>query len=147
MYRNPFFFQAHQALRDGRYLEAIDLYRKAARTPEQARRWISAVWYQLGQQSRMAGRHLEAADHFRAALREMPAHQGAAINLVHSFADGGKSHQALSALRRLPRGLRDVRRLLHLEARGWLGPAERAALRRLGADRPTLTGPGMLGNL
>lgn len=161
------YYQARQALRDGRPLEAIELFRRAARSPMQAKIWVSGVWYELGATSQAAAQHARAVQHFRAALKEHDTHYAAAFGLLRSLQASQGAAAALAEIDSLSPTLRSSQGILGLEARlaaqagdrarmeravealrarGWLTPQTLTELRRL-SDGVPLLGPGKLGNL
>jgi tetratricopeptide (TPR) repeat protein len=165
--RNPLYWQARAAERAGRILEAMDLYRRAARSPSQASRWVSRLWISLARSALRSGRPTLAAAHYRAALRERPHDTVAAVGLLGALRDTGRPREALEEIARLPPVLRtrpsvrslearllaDVgdaggarRVLARLDSEGRATPADRDLAARLG--RPTtLASPGSLGDL
>jgi tetratricopeptide (TPR) repeat protein len=115
--QNPAYYQAREALRQGKIFEAVDLYRKAARTKAQAAVWIAGAWHNLGMDLQAAGRYLEAANHFRSALRELPSHVPSVLGLASSLEQAGRPDEALREIEVALRSVRGATPVLSAQAR------------------------------
>lgn len=99
---SPAYYQAQQAMREGKHSEAMTLFRQAATYPGQAQAWISGAFTNLGARADAAGSGQQARAHYRSALREQPNNTYPANRIVTSYLKEKRPHDALIFLNSLP---------------------------------------------